>query len=71
MTTACSRPDCVAVRAELEQARERKTLGGIPPRPVSDWANATLPAVESATDETASPHRRPGFASSAPIVNEE
>ncbi len=60
----CPRPDCAAIRAELEQARARKTLGGVPPRPVSDWANATLPAPGSASDEKAPPHRRPGFASS-------
>lgn len=64
MTDPCSRPDCVAARAELDQARTYRTLGGPPRAPAQDWANATLPPPESATDPDAPEHRRPGFAGS-------
>jgi hypothetical protein len=67
MTGLCPRPDCAAVRAELADAQAYRTLGGIPRPPVTDWANWTLPAPPSATDEAAPEHRRAGFASSLPV----
>jgi hypothetical protein len=64
--TLCPRPDCAAVRAELEAERARRTLGGVPPACDPHWANTALPAPPSATDPDAPAHRRPRFAASGP-----
>lgn len=64
MTDDCMRPECVAVRAELDAANTYRTLGGIPHPPATDWANWTPPPPPSATDEAAPALRRPGYDSS-------
>lgn len=70
MTAPCPRPDCVAVRAELVEAKARRTLGGIPPVPATDWANETLPPPPSAADPDTPEHRRAGYVGSRGLLND-
>lgn len=45
------------LRADLETERSRRTTGGTPPKPATEWAGVTHAPPPSATDDSAPPLR--------------